>query len=96
MSMKKFLQTLFSNKEEQTAYVAKERLKIILAHERLNLHDDSSVTPTWLPELQKEVLDVVTKYIKIDRDALKINVERRDNIDLLEINVTLPDHKTST
>ncbi len=79
-------------KKKTTASVAKERLQIILAHERSTLNgvgDDNA--PNWLPDLQKELLEVIAKYIKVDQDVLKVNLEKRDNLELLEINVTLPE-----
>lgn len=77
-------------KKPTTASVAKERLQIILAHERSTLNENGG-QPSWLPELQSELMTVLAKYIKIDQDALKVNLERRDNLELLEINVTLPE-----
>ncbi len=84
------LEYIFGRKKS-TASVAKERLQIILAHERdgglLNYR-----SPTWLPDLQNELVNVVAKYININKDDLKINIEKRDNLELLEINVTLPEY----
>lgn len=79
-------------KKKTTASVAKERLQIILAHERSTLNGvDNNSAPNWLPDLQKELLEVIAKYIKVDQDVLKVNLEKRDNLELLEINVTLPE-----
>lgn len=79
-------------KKKSTASVAKERLQIILAHERVTLgNGDESKTPDWLPKLQQELMEVIAKYIKVDQDALTVNLEKRDNLELLEINVTLPE-----
>ncbi len=80
-------------RKKPTAIVAKERLQIILAHERatLNPDGDQSRAPSWLPDLQKELVDVIAKYIRIDPEALKVHLEKRDNMELLEINVTLPE-----
>lgn len=79
-------------KKKQTASVAKERLQIILAHERSTLNRDTNEEqPSWLPQLQAELMSVIAKYIKVDEDALKVHLERRDNLELLEINVTLPE-----
>ena len=68
-------------------------MQIILAHERatLNPSGKENQAPEWLPDLQKELVAVVAKYIKIDQDALKVHLEKRDNLELLEINVTLPE-----
>lgn len=92
--MMSLLEAVFGRKKA-TANVAKERLQIILAHERAVTGHGLVVNnePTWLPELQKELLAVVAKYIKIDMDCLKVNLEKRDNLELLEINVTLPENK---
>ncbi len=78
-------------RKKPTATVAKERLQIILAHERatLNADGEQSQAPHWLADLQKELVSVVAKYIKIDPEALKVHLEKRDNLELLEINVTL-------
>ena len=88
---------LLFGKKKSTASVAKERLQIILAHERatLNSSGEENHAPEWLPDLQKELVAVVAKYIKIDQDALKVHLEKRDNLELLEINVTLPEKEES-
>ncbi|MCX8515145.1 MAG: cell division topological specificity factor MinE [Burkholderiales bacterium] len=86
---------IFFNKKKTTAGVAKERLQIILAHER-NIDDDGNIkanNPEWLSQLQNELIEVIAKYTKINADDLKVHLEKRDNIDLLEINVTLPEIK---
>ncbi|MBP9743075.1 MAG: cell division topological specificity factor MinE [Burkholderiales bacterium] len=84
---------LFFGRKKTTAGIAKERLQIILAHERL-LDDGANAyeaTPSWLPDLQQELVTVIAKYIKINIEDLKVNLEKRDNLELLEINVTLPE-----
>ena len=83
---------IFFKRKKSTARVAKERLQIILAHERAtNYGEDTNNTPDWLPDLQNELVEVVAKYIQINREDLKINIEKHDNMELLEINVTLPE-----
>lgn len=70
-----------------TAKVAKERLQIIISHER-SKHN----TPDYLPELQKEILAVIAKYVPIRDDQVNVNLERLDdNSSVLELNVTMPD-----
>jgi cell division topological specificity factor len=76
--------------EKKTAAVAKERLQIILAHERAGR---GTVTPGYLPALQEELLAVIAKYIKIDRENIKVQLERHGEYDVLELNVTLPEHQ---
>jgi cell division topological specificity factor len=66
------------------AVITKERLKIVLAHERA-----SRDAPDFLPTLQKELLDVLGRYVEIRTDMLRVNVERSGDISLLEINVEI-------
>ena len=85
------LELLFGRKKT-SASVAKERLQIILAHERgSNAAGEMDQSPSWLPQLQQELVDVVAKYIHINKEDLKVTIEKRDNLELLEINVTLPE-----
>ncbi len=81
---------IFFKRKKASASIAKERLQIILAHEKSNTTSNYHA-PDWLPQLQQELVNVVAKYIKINKDDLKINIEKRDNLELLEINVMLPD-----
>lgn len=84
---------LIFGKKKTSASMAKERLQLILAHERSAGDETNSIT--WLPQLQEELLQVIAKYISIDKEALKVNLEKRDNLELLEINVTLPEKEES-
>ena len=74
--------------QKKTASVAKERLQIILAHERAGR---GTATPDYLPALQEELMEVSAKYIHIDRDSFKVQLEKHDQYDVLELNITLPD-----
>jgi cell division topological specificity factor len=67
-----------------TAAIARDRLKIVLAHERA-----SAQAPDFLPALQKDLLEVVGRYIEIRDDMLRVNVARAGDTSLLEINVEL-------
>lgn len=82
-----FLSFLIGEKKK-TASVAKERLQIILAHER---DGRSAATPDYLPDLQRELIAVISKYIKINASDLKVNIERQDNLEVLEVKIELPD-----
>jgi cell division topological specificity factor len=84
-----FLSFLLGEKKK-TATVAKERLQIILAHERSGR---SAAQPDYLPALQRELLAVISKYIKIGLQDIKVNVDRQDNLEVLEVKIELPDHK---
>ncbi len=79
----RLLDLLFPERRN-TAAIARDRLKIVLAHERA-----SSQAPDFLPDLQKELLDVVGRYIDLRADMLRVNVARSGETSLLEINVEL-------
>ncbi len=83
----------FLNKKKPPATIAKERLQIILAHERVSLAPNyNSSKPNWIDLMKDDLMEVIAKYTKIGKEDLKINIEKRDNLDLLEINITLPEH----
>jgi cell division topological specificity factor len=82
-----FLSFLLGEKK-QTASVAKERLQIILAHERSGR---GGSRPDYLPALQRELVAVISKYVAIDPDDIKVHLERQDNLEVLEVKIELPD-----
>jgi len=79
----------FFRKRSPSASIAKERLQIVLAHERAGRH-----APDFLPLLQKEVLAVVAKYLDVTDEMIKINLERVGETSVLEINVELDKART--
>ena len=84
-----FLSFLIGEKK-QTASVARERLQIILAHERSGRNASE---PDYLPELQRELVAVISKYIKINIEDIKVNLERHDNLEVLEVKIELPESR---
>jgi cell division topological specificity factor len=70
--------------------VAKERLQIILAHERSGRN---AAEPDYLPALQAELIAVISKYIKINPADIKVHLERQDNLEVLEVKIELPDNR---
>ncbi|NBW24259.1 MAG: cell division topological specificity factor MinE [Betaproteobacteria bacterium] len=85
--MKSFLSFLLGEKK-QTASVAKERLQLILAHERSGRN---AAEPDYLQDLQRDLIAVISKYIKIDIKDIKVNLDRHDNLEVLEVKIELPD-----
>ena len=67
-----------------SAAIAKERLKIVLAHERAG-----SRAPDFLPKLQKELIDVVARYVEIREDMIRVNLGNSGETSLLEINIEI-------
>lgn len=81
--------SMLLGEKKNTASVAKERLQIILARE----HSGSGSAPDYLPALQKELMAVITKYVQINPDDLKVQFEKQDNLEVLEVKIELPDAK---
>ena len=88
--MASFLSFLLGEKKK-TASVAKERLQIILAHERSGRNADE---PDYLPALQRELVEVISKYIKINAEDSKVQLDRQDNLEVLEVKIELPEGNT--
>jgi len=73
-------------RQPNSASVAKERLRIIVAQER-----SARGGPDYLPMLRREILEVIRKYVHVDPDAVQINVDKDGGHDVLELTVSLPD-----
>lgn len=80
----------FRSSKPKTASLAKERLQILVAHERTHRNQ-----PSYLPQLQKELLEVIRKYVNVDQDAISVNFEQDDNQETLELNIVLPDYQNT-
>src|SRR5690606_11849767 len=76
-------------KKQPSAAVAKERLQILVSHERA-----SRGAPSWLPDLKNDILEVVKKYVEVEPEAISFKVGREENRELLELNIALPDGAT--
>ncbi|WP_319244067.1 cell division topological specificity factor MinE [uncultured Propionivibrio sp.] len=80
------LSLLFGNKPK-TASVAKERLQLIIAHER----NGQTSQQDFLPDLQKELIAVISKYVAVNPDDIKVALEKQGNYEVLEVNIVLPE-----
>lgn len=79
----------FRSNRKTTATVAKERLQIIVARERTTRNG-----PDYLPLMKEELLLVVRKYIQVEDEAVKIQLDKEGDCEVLELNITLPDSAT--
>ena len=77
---------LFGRKKKSSAAAARERLQILISHERQN-----RLGPDFLPDLQREILDVVKKYVAVRDDQVSIRLDREGDASVLELNVILPE-----
>ena len=82
------LLNLFKKRKPASAAVAKERLMILVAQERATRGG-----PDYLPLLQRELLEVIRKYVNVDNEAVQIKLDRDGDQDVLELNVLLPDSR---
>ena len=77
-------------KKTKTATVARDRLQIIIAQERAQ---GTSATPDYLPTLRIELRVFLSKYVNVSLDDIRISQEKQDGMDVLELNITLPEQK---
>jgi len=72
-------------KPRATATVARERLQILLSHERVARGQSD-----LLQLLREEILVAVAKHVIIERDNIHVKMERGENVSALEINIEIP------
>jgi cell division topological specificity factor len=82
----KWLKNLFAGDKNDSAQLAKDRLKVIVAHAK-----STNSTPDFLPKLQQEIMQVIAKYVKVDNDKVSVSFEKSDDCSVLELNMTLPE-----
>lgn len=80
--------SMLLGEKKKSASVAKERLQIILARERIG---GSGAQPDYLPALQRELMAVISKYVSINPEDIKVQLERQDNLEVLEVKIELPE-----
>jgi cell division topological specificity factor len=80
----------FLKAKKNTASIAKDRLRIIIAQERSNAGG-----PDYLPLLRRELLEVIRKYVNVDVDAVKVDVVKDGEHEVLDISVSLPERTSA-
>ena len=78
---------LFKRREMQpgTAPVARERLQVLLAHERA-----SPRQPNLLGALKEEIIEAIARHVSVKPEAVKVKIERRAAVSILRIAVDIP------
>ena len=74
---------LFSR--SQSAPAARERLQVLLAHERASTGGSDLVT-----KLRDEILQVISKHMQIDEDKVSVKIERGAQVSTLEVDIEIP------
>jgi cell division topological specificity factor len=80
-----FLSFLLGEKKT-SASVAKDRLQLILINER----GKGATTPDFLPRLQRELVEVISRYVEINPDDIKVNLDKQDSLEVLEVKIEMP------
>ena len=75
----------FRLRGKNSANAAKERLQIVVSHQKAQ-----SGNPDYIPKLRQELLDVIAKYIQVDKDQIQVQLQQDKGCSILELNVTLP------
>lgn len=70
-----------------SAPVARERLQILLAHERISTGQSDLVAI-----LREEILAVIAKHIQVDSDKVKVTMDRGTAVSTLEVDIEIPSH----
>lgn len=76
---------VFRSDKKATAAIAKERLQVVVAQRRA----ESSGQPSYFPELQRDLLAVIRKYVDVDDNAVDMDLDREGDLDVLELNIKL-------
>ena len=73
-------------KKRASAHIARERLSLVLAHERAERSGNDVIT-----RLKEELIAVICRHAAIDKDGLSVTVEHRDSLEVLKVDVVLPE-----
>jgi cell division topological specificity factor len=72
-------------KRQNSAPMARERLQVLLAHERASVGHSDLVSL-----LREEILAVITKHVQVDGDKVTVKMDRGEQVSILEIDVEIP------
>ena len=80
-----FLRRFLGFGEKPSAEAARDRLQVLLAHERAN-----AAQPDYLPQMHRDIVDVIRRYVDVDDQKIEVQVEHSGNVSVLEVNIELP------
>jgi cell division topological specificity factor len=72
-------------KPRQSAPIARDRLKVLLAHERAFLGQ-----PDLIAVLRDEILAVIRKHVPVDPDKVRVTAERAAKVSTLSVDIEIP------
>ena len=76
-----FLKKLFGSSNETSGQKAKDRLRIVL------IHDRTDISPQLLDNLRDEIVHVLVKYMEIDEKKIEIDLDRDEKAVALVANI---------
>ncbi|AHI24376.1 cell division topological specificity factor MinE [Komagataeibacter swingsii] len=82
--------SLFGRGTKTSAPVARDRLQILLAHERTGEGYESDL----LSKLQAEILQVIKRHIPVDQEKVQVKLDRGNSVSMLEIDIEVPQIRT--
>ncbi len=71
-------------RKQKSAPTARERLQVLLAHERASVGSD------LVAVLREEILAVIAKHVQVDGDKVQVKMDRDEHVSILEIEVEIP------
>lgn len=75
----------FFSRQATSAPKARERLQVLLAHERASVGHSDLVN-----QLREEILAVIAKHVNLDREKVKVKMERGEQVSTLEVDIEIP------
>jgi cell division topological specificity factor len=85
-----FLNRVFGRDTGSSKNIAKERLRLVLVHDRAN------VSPQLLQSLKTDLIEVISKYMEIDESALEVNLDSNDSQVALVANIPVKKMKRTS
>lgn len=76
----------FRTRKKNTASTARERLQIIVAHERRDRNQ-----PDYIAQMEQDIVAVIRKYVNIEANDVSVSLDSSGDCSILELNVTLPE-----
>lgn len=81
----------FLRPRKNTAQQAKERLQIIVSHQRYMRNEDNSLQPFLMEQMKNEILEVVQKYVRIEPEDVNTDLTRDGEMEILALSINLAD-----
>jgi len=85
---------IFGAEKKNTASNAKQRLMVVVAHQRDSMGGGSGAA--YLPKLREEILAVVRKYVQVADSSVEISLQKKDGMEVLEMDITLPEEASTS